>query len=117
MAAIRLTTPRSTWTFGEALAKVPTQIHLSLYRNETSRLCAWHIPQAHFLESWGDASNPIFEFSSASSSIVQPLIEPLFGGKSAIELLALLLGTEAASSDAYVRETFKKWLARHGCRN
>ena len=93
--------------FGEALATVPTQIHLGLYRNETSRLCGWHIPQAHFLESWGDELD-LFVSYATSTSVVQRLIEPLYGGKSAIELLALLLGTEAATSEAYVRETFRE---------
>ncbi len=41
--------------FAQALKKVPASIHLSLYRNETSLMCTWHLPQAHFLESWGDA--------------------------------------------------------------
>jgi molybdopterin-containing oxidoreductase family iron-sulfur binding subunit len=86
-----------------ALAKVPSAIQLSLYRNETARLCAWHIPQAHFLEAWGD-----WHYGNwLEYSVAQPLIEPLYAGKSAIELLALLLGTEAARSDALVRETFK----------
>ncbi|NOX56761.1 MAG: TAT-variant-translocated molybdopterin oxidoreductase, partial [Planctomycetes bacterium] len=41
--------------FAAALEKVATSIHCSLYRNETSLLCDWHVPQAHFLESWSDA--------------------------------------------------------------
>ncbi len=88
--------------FGGKLAKAPTTIRLSLFRDETSRLCGWHIPQAHFLEAWGDA----YDACLGTESLAQPLIEPLHGGKSAIELLALVLGTEAASSESLVRQTF-----------
>jgi molybdopterin-containing oxidoreductase family iron-sulfur binding subunit len=41
--------------FGENLLKVRTRIHLSLYEDETAVLCHWHVPEAHFLEVWGDA--------------------------------------------------------------
>jgi molybdopterin-containing oxidoreductase family iron-sulfur binding subunit len=73
--------------FTEAIKKVPASIHLSLYRNETSLQCAWHLPQAHFLESWGDA-----QAYDGAYCIVQPMIEPLHGGRSAIELLAMIQG-------------------------
>ena len=96
--------------FTGALAKVPTSIHLGLYRNETSRLCTWHIPQSHFLEAWGDALVELPRVRAASRtavfSAIQPLIEPLHSGKSALDLLALIVGVEAASGDAYVRKTF-----------
>lgn len=36
----------------EALNKVES-IHLGMYEDETSRVCRWHLPAAHFLESWG----------------------------------------------------------------
>jgi molybdopterin-containing oxidoreductase family iron-sulfur binding subunit len=97
--------------FGEALAKVPTQIHLSLYRNDTSRLCAWHVPQAHFLETWGDAAD---DGDPQTYSVIQPLIEPLYSGKSAIELLALAIDAEAAQTDTIVRETFKRFVEPNG---
>ena len=38
-----------------ALEKVPLRVHHSLYEDETSAYCHWHIPAAHELESWGDA--------------------------------------------------------------
>src|SRR5207248_9199933 len=41
--------------FRDALSKVKLRVHLSLYNDETSELCHWHIPEAHYLESWGDA--------------------------------------------------------------
>lgn len=57
------------------LAKAATTIHLSLYEDETSKLCKWHLPRAHYLESWGDA-----RAYDGTASVTQPLIEPLYGG-------------------------------------
>lgn len=81
--------------------KAGAVVRLGLYEDETSRLAHWHIPQAHFLESWGDLVS-----QSGIYSVVQPLIAPLFGGKTAEEILSLMLEGER---DAYelVRETFQ----------
>src|SRR6202008_4395161 len=65
------------------LASVSKSAHLSLYDDETSRVCRWHVPQAHYLEAWGDA-----RAWDGTVSVVQPLIEPLYSGRSAIELVA-----------------------------
>ncbi len=73
--------------FTAAIKKVPTTIHLGLERNETGVLAQWHLPEAHYLESWGDA-----RASDGTASIQQPLIQPLYGGRTAAELLALLSG-------------------------
>ena len=73
--------------FGSALAKVKTSIHLSLYEDETSRLSSWHLPRAHYLESWGDA-----QAHDGTVSLIQPLIAPLLQGRSDLELLSLLAG-------------------------
>jgi molybdopterin-containing oxidoreductase family iron-sulfur binding subunit len=94
--------------FGKALQKVSTRIHLSPYFDETSRECTWHVPQAHFLEAWGDARS-----YDGTYSIVQPLIEPLWGGKSAIELVALVVGEKASAYDL-VRQTFKETIGNQG---
>ena len=64
-----------------------TRIHLSLYEDETAELCHWHVPEAHFLESWGDA-----RAYDGTVSIIQPLIAPLYDGKSAHEILAVFSG-------------------------
>jgi MoCo/4Fe-4S cofactor protein with predicted Tat translocation signal len=64
--------------------KVKLRAHLSLYNNETSEICHWHINAAHYLESWGDA-----RAYDGTATIVQPLIAPLYDGKTAYELLAL----------------------------
>ncbi len=65
------------------MKKVRLAVHLSQYDDETSELCHWHIPQTHFLEEWGDA-----RAYDGTVTIQQPLITPLYNGKSVCELLA-----------------------------
>jgi len=71
--------------FKDALAKVPLSICLSGWRHETGELCTWHLPQAHALESWGDQISRIGAYSAQ-----QPLIAPLFKGRTDASLLAAL---------------------------
>jgi len=68
--------------FKERLRKVPFSVHLGSHGDETAEACRWHLPQSHFLESWGD-----LRAYDGTVSIVQPLIEPLYETTSAIELL------------------------------
>ncbi|HEV8168028.1 MAG TPA: TAT-variant-translocated molybdopterin oxidoreductase, partial [Pyrinomonadaceae bacterium] len=70
--------------FLEKLQKVKLRVHLSEYRDETSEWCHWHVPAAHYLESWGDTRS-----YDGTVTIMQPLIEPLYEGKTAYELLAV----------------------------
>ncbi len=86
--------------FQEALSKAKHSIHLSLYRDETSQLCEWHLPEAHALESWGDG-----RAWDGTWTLVQPLIAPLFDGHTAIEVLSLAIGERAAGYEI-VRSTF-----------
>ncbi|MGA9759528.1 MAG: TAT-variant-translocated molybdopterin oxidoreductase, partial [Candidatus Sulfotelmatobacter sp.] len=83
--------------------KVPVRVHLGLYQNETAELCQWHINQTHELESWGDACA-----YDGTVSIVQPLIAPLYGGRSALELVALLSGQADATGYDLVRAYWQK---------
>ena len=69
--------------FARALEKVPLRVHSGLYFDETSVACQWHVPEAHFLESWSDA-----RAFDGTTSIVQPLIAPLYAGRSHHEILA-----------------------------
>ena len=87
--------------FGDALSKVANSIHLSLYRDETSNACSWHLPAAHFLESWGDAMA-----WDGTLSVVQPLITPLYDGKSEIELLAASIGDGPVDGYEIVRSVW-----------
>lgn len=86
--------------FTQAMEKVGTSVHLSLYRNETSRYCSWHLPQAHFLESWGDT-----RAYDGTYSVAQPLIEPLCSGKSSVELVAVMLDDQPMRAEAMIRMT------------
>jgi MoCo/4Fe-4S cofactor protein with predicted Tat translocation signal len=75
--------------FGAALAKVANSIHLGAEDDETAAGAKWHLPEAHFLEAWGDAQS-----TDGTVAIQQPMIDPIFGGKSAIEVMALLLDSK-----------------------
>ena len=85
-----------------ALDQVPLRIHLGLYQDETAERCHWHLAEAHGLESWSDA-----RAFDGSVSIVQPLIAPLYGGKSAHEVLAAFLGFGDRAGYQVVREHWK----------
>lgn len=83
---------------GDLIAQVPLSAHLSLFVDETSQRTTWHIPAAHTLESWSDA-----RAFDGTATLIQPLIEPLFQGKTEHELLAALLGTPDAKPYDLVR--------------
>ena len=85
--------------FGEILPKVAFTARLGLYEDETSALCHWHVPQAHELESWGDA-----RAYDGTVSVVQPLIAPLYSGKSEVDFLAVLNGQSSKSSHDLVHD-------------
>jgi MoCo/4Fe-4S cofactor protein with predicted Tat translocation signal len=88
--------------FAAAMSRVKLAVQLSAYRDETSAHCHWHIPEAHFLESWGD----VLAYDG-TASIIQPLIEPLFGGKSAHELLDCFLQMPPRGDYEIVREFWR----------
>ena len=83
------------------MAKVPQSIALGHTIDETSAKAKWHIPRAHYLESWGDA-----RAVGGTLSVVQPLILPLFGGRSPVEVLGLMVGGQDRSGYDIVRETW-----------
>jgi molybdopterin-containing oxidoreductase family iron-sulfur binding subunit len=85
-----------------ALAKIPFSVHLGLYADETAGLCQWHLPQSHSFESWSDLRAP-----DGTAAIVQPLIRPLYGTRSVHDVLAMLVGQEAAASYDLVRDTWR----------
>jgi molybdopterin-containing oxidoreductase family iron-sulfur binding subunit len=88
--------------FASALAKVPRSIALGHAVDETSVKATWHIPRAHYLESWGDA-----RAVGGTVSVVQPLILPLFGGRSAVDVLGLMVSGKDRPSYDIVRDTWK----------
>ncbi len=92
-----------------ALKNVGTTIHVGTHVDETGRLATWHIPAAHFLESWDDA-----RAVDGTASVVQPLILPLFGGKGATEVLGLLATGKDQTGHDLVRESWKPLLGEAG---
>ncbi|HSB08646.1 MAG TPA: TAT-variant-translocated molybdopterin oxidoreductase [Blastocatellia bacterium] len=95
--------------FAASMRKVPLRIHLSLYKDETSELCQWHVPEAHYLEFWGDA-----RAYDGTVSIIQPLIAPLYSGKSAHEVLAAVLGEPERAGYDIVRDYWRRRFASGG---
>src|SRR6185369_3232713 len=92
--------------FAAAIRKVPLRIHLSLYKDETSELCQWHIPEAHYLESWSDT-----RAYDGTVSIIQPLIAPLYSGRTAHEVLAAFLNEPERPGYEIVRDYWSKRFA------
>jgi MoCo/4Fe-4S cofactor protein with predicted Tat translocation signal len=86
------------------LNKVKLRAHLSLYNNETSDICHWHIPATHYLESWGDARS-----YDGTVTIVQPLIAPLYEGRTAHEVLALFSENYDRKPYDIVKEYWRTW--------
>jgi MoCo/4Fe-4S cofactor protein with predicted Tat translocation signal len=70
--------------FAANLRKVPVSIYLAFDENETAAVSKWLIPEAHYLESWSDGTAP-----DGTTAIIQPMIEPLYGGKTAAEIVSL----------------------------
>src|SRR5262249_21141373 len=69
----------------ERLQKARLRVRLGLYADETSEVCQWHLPEAHYLETWGDA-----RAFDGTITIQQPLIQPLYNGRSALQVLQML---------------------------
>ena len=82
---------------------IKLRIHLGLHDDETAQLCHWHIPEAHFLEAWSD-----LRALDGTVTIQQPMIAPLYQGKSAHDVLAVFLGEPNRSGLEIVRDHWKK---------
>jgi Fe-S-cluster-containing dehydrogenase component len=91
--------------FAALLDRVALRIHLGLYENETSQLCHWHVPEAHFLESWSDA-----RAFDGTATILQPTIAPLYGGRTAAEVLSAFSEEAGRTAHELVRA---HWRSRH----
>jgi MoCo/4Fe-4S cofactor protein with predicted Tat translocation signal len=89
--------------FAAAIGKARHSVHFGLYDDETAHASEWHLPAAHFLESWSDA-----RAYDGTASIVQPLITPLYRGKTVHDLLSALLDPVARTSYDLVRETWQQ---------
>jgi MoCo/4Fe-4S cofactor protein with predicted Tat translocation signal len=88
-------------------------VRLGYYEDETSEKSDWNFPATHYLESWGDART-----SDGTIVPIQPLIQPLFGGLTELELLARIAGDTPTNGTALtnpyeiVNLTFRSLLKR-----
>jgi molybdopterin-containing oxidoreductase family iron-sulfur binding subunit len=88
--------------------RVPLSVHYSLYDNETTQLCSTLVPQAHWLESWGDV-----RAFDGTVSVIQPLIAPLHGGRMYQEMVAALGPWPAPAPDEAVRDHWRRFWQEH----
>ncbi len=88
--------------FAAAFERAKNKVYLGPGLNETGQVADWHVPQAHYLESWSDAVA-----YGGTVSIVQPMIDPLYGGKSAHDFVQALLDEPGLSAYEAVRATWK----------
>ncbi len=95
-------TAPSDLDFAGALARVGLAVRLGLHEDETSLHCHWHLPEAHYLESWGDV-----RAFDGTATLIQPLIAPLYGGRTASEVLAALLESPERGAYDVLRATWR----------
>ncbi|MEP7124086.1 MAG: TAT-variant-translocated molybdopterin oxidoreductase [Byssovorax sp.] len=91
--------------FAAALGQVKRSIHLATHVDDTGARATWHLNRAHALESWGD-----LRAEEGTASIVQPLIAPIFGGRTDCEVIDLLLG-RGRKAHELVRATWQSGVA------
>jgi len=82
---------------------VPTVVRLGFSIDETSQGAKWNVPQAHYLEYWGDGRAADGSFVS-----VQPMILPLYGAWSNLDLLAKIAGLPKPVGPELIQDTFKE---------
>jgi MoCo/4Fe-4S cofactor protein with predicted Tat translocation signal len=92
--------------FAERMAKVGLAIYHTTHVDETAPLCHWNVPETHALESWGDA-----RAYDGTVTITQPLIAPLYEGRSAHELLRAFTGQPDRRAAEIIRDY---WSRAHG---
>ena len=95
--------------FIKVMQKVPFRFHVGLYQDETARQCHWHLPLAHYLESWEDA-----RAFDGTTSLIQPLIEPLYGNISLVEIVRVLSTSIETPGRQIVREYWESQFQQAG---
>jgi len=89
--------------FGDAMGKVQLRVQHSLFQNETTDFVHWHINAAHYLEQWGDVRT-----IDGTATLIQPLIAPLYDGKSEYELVEALNGSPTTTGYEIVRRYWEQ---------
>ena len=92
------------------LAKATDNIDFVAYHglelNETADHAHWIIPAKHELETWGDA-----RAYDGTETVIQPLVNPLYAGRSAQEILSAMLGSPEKKTADLVKNF---WMGRLG---
>ncbi len=91
-------TAPASLNFLAAMRKARLVVHVAQFFDETSKWSHWHIPETHYLETWADC-----RAFDGTTTIQQPLVEPLYEGKSGLEVLSILLGKPDQSSHEIVK--------------
>ncbi len=92
--------------FSAAIRRAGLSVYCGLYHDDTGRQADWHVPQAHPLEAWGDT-----RAFDGTASLMQPMIEPLYGGRSVLEVLDTAAHFPGRSSREIVRDY---WMRERG---
>lgn len=95
--------------FASLLDQVPDSVRLGIFPDETSKLSKWHLPAAHYLESWGDG-----RAFDGTYTAVQPMILPLYGGLTESDILAPMAGQPKAKGSELINETFRQIVGEAG---
>ena len=82
-------------------------VSFGLYADETASLCQWNLPEAHAFESWGDA-----RAFDGTVTVMQPLIAPLYDGRTVIEVLAMFIDAQSGKSAHDLVKDY--WTRAHG---
>ncbi len=82
--------------------KVATRVYMGLFRDETAFRSDWFVPMSHSLESWSDA-----RAFDGTSTIIQPLIAPLYATRTPHQLVAAMLGNKSASDHDLIQKYWK----------
>jgi MoCo/4Fe-4S cofactor protein with predicted Tat translocation signal len=90
--------PANYKQFGRLLSEVPLSLYMGQFENETAKVCNRFVATAHYLESWGDA-----RAYDGTVSFMQPLIAPLYKGRTGNELLLGLLEENRKSLYQHLR--------------
>jgi molybdopterin-containing oxidoreductase family iron-sulfur binding subunit len=94
------------FNFAEKIKKAECSVHAGLHVDATALACEWHLPLTHFYEEWSDTQG-----EDGTVSLMQPLIRPLYEGRSCHEILNILLDVPTRSGYETVRE---QWLQQFG---
>ena len=95
--------------FAEKLAKVGLIVYHGTHLDETSYLAHWNLPSTHPLEAWGDARS-----FDGTVTLMQPLIAPLYEGRSPHEMMVLFTPQGDRRSLAIVKDYWTRAFAGAG---